>query len=80
MEGEDDGPQVLQADHGDVAVNPRDLWAVGISRRPVAVPTPLLLSQLLHPDLRWISRMVMRPASFLICSTQRSARPRYAWR
>lgn len=29
MQGEDDGPQVLQADHRDVAVNPRDLRTEG---------------------------------------------------
>lgn len=51
MEGEDDGSQVLQADHGDVAVNPRDLWVPGISRRPAAGPGPPLPPQLPHPDL-----------------------------
>lgn len=51
VEGEDDGSQILQADHGDVAVNPRDLWAAGISRRPAVISRPPLPSQLPHPDL-----------------------------
>jgi len=51
VEGEDDRSQVLQADHGDVAVNPRDLWAVGISRSAAAVPGPPLPPHHPYPDL-----------------------------
>lgn len=73
MQGEDDGPQVLQADHGHVAVNPGDLHTDGHQRggrQPTRSPAPPART------LRWISTAAMRPASFRICCTQRSARPR----
>lgn len=79
MQGEDDGPQVLQADHRDVAVNPRDLRTEGqqgsAGGAPSRAPHPWAPPQSTR-TLRWISTAAMRPASLLICSTQRSARPR----